>query len=82
MKKKELERALRQLVDFVPECWPLNIRRFTENQRCMGRIPKRAPFVSETSLYTILGKEDARTLRALIRNVAEAAGFERFEIEM
>ena len=74
MKKTKMKEAFKKLADFVPECWPLNITTFKANQAYMGKIDKDAPFVSEATLYTILGKEDARTFRALLRNFAIEAG--------
>lgn len=41
----------------------------------------KAPFFSEAYLYSLLGKEDARTLRALLRNALESLGIYRYEIE-
>lgn len=40
-----------------------------------------APFVSEAYLYHCLGKEDARTLLSLLRQLLEAGGIEMFEAE-
>jgi hypothetical protein len=36
---------------------------------------EQAPIMSEAFLYTLLGKEDARTVRARLRRLAEAAGY-------
>ena len=36
---------------------------------------EQQPIMSEAFLYTLLGKEDARTVRARLRRLAEAAGF-------
>jgi hypothetical protein len=36
-----------------------------------------APFMSEAFLYNLLGKEDARTLLALVNQFADAAGLDR-----
>jgi hypothetical protein len=40
-----------------------------------------APFVSESFLYCTIGKEDARTLRALLRDLLEATGINMWEVE-
>lgn len=77
MAKKDIKKALEKLVLFVPEAWPLDSKQFREREKYMGKIEENVPFLSESALYTILWKEDARTLRALIRNVAEAAGLDR-----
>ena len=37
-----------------------------------------APFFSETFLYVLLGKSDARTVLALMRPLTEAVGLDRF----
>lgn len=39
-----------------------------------------APFMTESFLYTALGKEDARTLLALVRTVIEACGIDKLGI--
>lgn len=36
-----------------------------------------APFLSEAFLYNLLGKEDARMLRALVHALLEAIGYDR-----
>lgn len=36
----------------------------------------KAPFFSEAYLYNLLGKDDARTLRVLLRNVLNGLGAE------
>ena len=41
----------------------------------------RAPFFTEAYLYTLLGKEDARTLLYLFDEVCKAAGFDADESE-
>ena len=38
---------------------------------------EKQPFFSEAYLYNLLGKEDARTLLALMRPVWDAAGIDR-----
>lgn len=39
------------------------------------------PFLSEAYLYALLGKEDARTLMAMINNLMRAVGLEPYDIE-
>jgi len=42
---------------------------------------ENSPFFSETFLYTLLGKEDARTLLALMRKSLESVGIDMIELE-
>lgn len=59
--------ALTALVEFTVECRP----DFSMKE---GYEPgdEKAPFFSETFLYLLLGKMDARTLLARLRRVCEA----------
>jgi len=59
--------ALTALVEFTVECRP----DFSTKE---GYEPgdEKAPFFSETFLYLLLGKMDARTLLARLRRVCEA----------
>ncbi len=41
---------------------------------------KNTPFFTETYLYTLMGKEDGRTVLALVRHLIEAAGFDGYDI--
>lgn len=43
----------------------------------LERVRREAPFFSEAYLYNLLGKQDARTLLALMRPIWEAAGIPR-----
>lgn len=62
--------AVEKLKTWAPESGPGLLRKcedFTEGD-------EDAPFFTETFLYLMIGKEDARTLLAYMRNVAEAVG--------
>lgn len=69
---KELKGRLQELVNWMPEDEhaPLLHSGITKAEM------KKVPFFSETYLYGLLGKEDARTLLARMRRVCEAAGFD------
>jgi len=45
-----------------------------------GKGDEDAPFMTEAFLYTALGKEDARTLLALVNHVVAAAGLDQMGI--
>lgn len=71
--------ALRKLYAWVPERGypPALITRarkdgFLDANETLDDVP----FLSEASVYVLLGKEDGRTLLALVRAVAKAVGFE------
>ncbi len=62
--------AIEKLKTWAPESGPGILRKcehFTEGD-------EDAPFFTETFLYLTLGKEDARTLLAYMRDLAEAVG--------
>jgi len=40
-----------------------------------------APFFSEAFLYPLMGKEDARTILAMLDNVVRAAGIDPYDIQ-
>lgn len=74
----EVRRAYERLVGWVPECG------FPFDETMDGDDPKRIedeeiPFLTESYTYSLLGKEDARTLLALVSTLAEAAGIPRLE---
>lgn len=64
---EKMEAALLRLLSWVPES--------------MGR-KYDTPFMTEVHLYPLLGKEDARTLLAIVRRVCEAAGFDMCALEL
>lgn len=80
----EVKKALERLKAWTPEATPVQFQaKF--NPANVGKLAKnwairqpeldldaRAPFFSEAYLYNLLGKEDARTLLALIRRLEAA----------
>lgn len=78
----EVHEALERLLAFVPEIVP---KQFTDanvfpygpqyfNKKEQAEDAKQV-FFSEAYLYTLLGKDDARTLRGRMRAVLTALGF-------
>lgn len=73
----KLREAVLRLKEFVPEVGiPLGLRR---SEWGYTSKDNEAPLFSEAWLYLVLGKEDARTVLALMRPVWEAAGINRWE---
>lgn len=62
--------AVEKLKKWAPESGPGLLR------KCEGftKGDEDAPFFTETFLYLMIGKEDARTLLAYMRDVAESVG--------
>lgn len=70
VKKEFAAESVKALLEWKPEDCPKRIREAYEaNGAEPGAIP---PFFSEVYLYELLGKEDARTLLALMRQVLYA----------
>ncbi len=70
---RQFREAVRELGSWTPEC--VNEKVFNLQNPYYSQGDERAPFFSETYLYSLLGKEDARTLLALMRPVFRAAGW-------
>lgn len=64
----ETERALRDLVGWVPDMAPPDMP--------AEDIEQRAPFATEMFLYPLMGKEDARTLLSFLNALARACGYQ------
>ena len=74
IKKQEILNGVRKLVDFKLE-YQINKKRFPEFYgEGYDLEDENAPFFSESCLYNLFGKEDARTILALIRNILYAVG--------
>mgnify|MGYP001607144240 FL=1 len=74
-KKEELKKKLLDLVKWKPESWPVTSKTLQEMEEfCGEEIDPEVPFFCESSLYILLGKEDARTLLAKLRRIGELAG--------
>ena len=75
----EAVEAYKRLLSWQPEVrFPSNITPAYSSYRSGGQHAEQrkrlneAPFMSESYLYELLGKEDARTLLALVHNIARA----------
>lgn len=72
-KNKALKEACEKLAEYSPRCLP---------ESCMNQDEgyeegdENAPFFSETYLYNLIGKTEARTLLAIMSPIWEAAGME------
>lgn len=74
----EAKKAFLELYAWVPECAPQEVLdAYEANGAKKNEVP---PFFSEVFTYEILGKDQARTLRALIHNLGEALGITRDEM--
>jgi len=73
----ELRGALKELIAFIPEgASPQDYADiFGFSLEDIGE-ETQVPFLSESFLYAALGKEDARTVRALFRQICEKLGFD------
>ena len=66
--------ALFDMICFVPESAPAQFN-VLAHETFAAKDDSSQPFFTEAYLYPLLGKEDARTLLALMRNVFESLGF-------
>ena len=82
----EKTKEIKELLEWVPEAVDLKAiskinyppKYFPKKEYgeiCTDEDPKQ-PFFSEAYLYNLLGKEDARTLRVLIRRALGSLGVE------
>jgi len=74
--KKALIKEIKPLLEFIPEGVDLEaISRINYPVKQFGKVFKKGddkqPFFSEAYLYNLLGKEDARTLLALISKLSQ-----------
>jgi len=75
----EAKKAFLELYAWIPECAPQEVLdSYRANGAKEGKVP---PFFSEVFSYEVLGKDQARTLRALIHNLGEALGLTRQEMD-
>lgn len=73
-------KAMRRLYEYVPECGlprAVKVQAKKEGWISGDENWSEIPFLSETYLYALLGKEDARTLLALVGAVATAINYDR-----
>lgn len=73
-----LHEAVTRLFEFKPE-WAWNLKNLLEKQKGYSQGDEDKPFFSEAVLYPLLGKEDARTVLALLSNIVSAAGLDPSE---
>lgn len=74
-KKEELKKRLLDLVEWKPETWPVTSETLREAEEfCGEKIDPEVPIFCESSLYILLGKNDARTLLGKLRRIGELAG--------
>jgi len=66
----------KNLLEFAPGWLPKECKKKSNGYE---KGDEEQPFFSETYLYNLLGKEDARTLLALMRPVWDEAGIPRIE---
>ena len=64
--RDDLDAAFTRLSEFVPEYTPPTVY---EDFKAQDRDPAEVPFFTEGYLYPLMGKEDARSILGLIRNV-------------
>jgi hypothetical protein len=70
--KVALTKALQKLTDFIPRTRPRNFTAANDNYQ---RDDERTPFFSESFLYALVGKSDARYLLAKLYDLGLACGF-------
>jgi len=78
----DLKEAVKKLFKFKLECQvdPKRFPAFFGEGYC--NEDEKCPFFSESILYLMFGKEDARTILGLINNVIREAGIDVSELEM
>lgn len=70
-KNRKLYEACEALADYAPNFLPDSCM---DEEDGYEKGDENAPFFSEAYLYNLLGKDEARNLRALVHAVFEAAG--------
>ena len=75
--KDELLESLKSLVNFKTgdgNGYPITSKELRDNEKFYGKIAEDLPFFSEATLYTLMGKEDARTLLSILYRIGESSG--------
>jgi len=67
----DIKRVVDKLLNFRVGFLPSGCKKYST------KSDEKAPFFSESYLYNLLGKEEARTLLALMRPVWDLAGIKR-----
>lgn len=81
--KDELTKSLKELVNFKTgdgEGYPITSKELRQNEKAYGKIENDLPFLCESTLYVLMGKEDARTLLSLLHNIGQASGIDIEEL--
>ena len=83
MRKEKIKQEFLKLLNWTPEYKGIlkPISKIIWGKNVYEKTDEDCPFISEAYLYNLIGKQDARTLLALLRNIIEAIGFDRFELE-
>jgi len=77
----DTKESIKELLEWIPEGVPLEeISKVNYPVRRFGNVfttgDDKCPLFSEAYLYNLLGKEDARTLLALMRQLCKSLGIE------
>jgi len=74
-----------ELITYIKELLSWQVRsappRGFKSSRHYVKGDENTPFFSEAYLYNLLGKEDARTILAMIDNIIIAAGYDPISID-
>lgn len=74
---EQVKDALSRLLAWKPEDAPRPLKGYGITAAEMRAVP----FMCETYLYGLLGKEDARSLLSRVRNVCKAVGLDMNELQ-
>lgn len=81
---EEIAKVAKRLYEYKPEIPTKVIRAgfkaMTDDFYYSGDDEENAPFFSVAFLYNLIGKEDARTVLALIGNLLRAAGIDPYSV--
>jgi len=75
--KPGLVKAIKRFIKFQMECKP----EFIDQHYGYAKGDEEQPFMSESFLYTLIGKMDARTIRGRMDDICKEAGVEFWELE-
>ncbi len=70
---EEARKALAALYEWAPGGWPAGYG--SKRPKYAVKGDSEQPFFCEAYLYPLMGKEDARTILALLHHVAKAVGY-------
>jgi len=81
--KEKLIESLKQLINFKTgdgNGHPITSEELKENEKYYGLIEKGLPFFCEATLYTLMGKQDARTLLGSLFRLGKECGVDVEEL--